>query len=123
MTQPRQRFALISLLLLVLITRALVPAGFMPSADGSAQLTLCPNGMLMPAQDDLSAGAQGTPHHHTDHCPFGAAPFAAPLSETSVFPTLAAAISVVESAPASWVPAARTASAHQPRAPPAPRTV
>ncbi len=109
--RPHHRSRIISLLLLVLVARALVPAGFMPSTAGSAALTLCPDGMVMPA----GAGSYG----HTDHCPFGAAPFAAPIAHFPPTPVLAAAVSItgVESLP--WVPSARAARAHQPRAPPA----
>jgi len=107
-SRPR-RLYLISLLLLVLVTRALVPQGFMPAGDGSAQLTLCPDGMLMP----------GNPGHlHTDHCPFGSAPFAAPLSHTPVIPVPAVAITHQGLDPAPRIAGTRVAHAHQPRAPP-----
>jgi hypothetical protein len=107
MSQSRRRLPIISLLLLVLLARALVPTGFMPASDGSAQLTLCPDGMLMPG------------HLHADHCPFGAAPCAAPLCAPPVIPQLAAAESPARFAPSPWSPAARAARSHQPRAPPA----
>ena len=109
--RPHHRVRIISLLLLVLVARALVPAGFMPSAGGSSALTLCPDGMVMPA----GPGGSG----HADHCPFGAAPFAAPITHIAPTPVLAAAVSIagVESLP--WAPSARVARAHQPRAPPA----
>jgi hypothetical protein len=109
--RPHHRSRIISLLLLVLVARALVPAGFMPSAAGSSALILCPDGMVMPS----GPGGYG----HTDHCPFGAAPFAAPLSHFAPTPVLATPVSIasVESLP--WAPSARTARAHQPRAPPA----
>ena len=115
MTQYRQhRPLIISLLLLVLIARALVPVGFMPAGDGSTQLILCPDGMLMPAD----SGAPGSVKLHTDHCPFGSAPFAAPLSATAVVPQLAAPISIPGFESSAWVPTARGARSHQPRAPP-----
>ncbi len=102
------RSALISLLLLVLVARALVPVGFMPAGDGSAQLILCPDGMLMPSG-----------HSHIDHCPFGSAPFAAPISSLAVIPTGALPVDIPGTDPSPWVPSARIARTHQPRAPPA----
>jgi hypothetical protein len=116
--RPR-RVPLISLLLLVLVVRALVPAGFMPAGNGAAQLTLCPDGMLMPSDPGDAAGAvPGAPHLHTDHCPFGSAPFAAPIAHLPVIPVLAGAISAPEIDTAPWVPGARVARTHQARAPP-----
>ncbi len=120
MISSRQRRpALISLLLLVLMARALVPVGFMPAADRSAQLILCPDGMLMPAHDGSGAPAFGQSHLHADHCPFGAAPFAAPLSHVPVHPVLADAIRPFACVPAPWIAGTRASRAHQPRAPPA----
>jgi hypothetical protein len=115
MSQSRRRLRIISLLLLVLLARALVPTGFMPASDGSAQLTLCSDGMLMPSD----AAMAGFGHLHADHCPFGAAPFAAPLSASPVIPQLASAVGLVRLAPSPWPPTARAARSHQPRAPPA----
>jgi hypothetical protein len=115
MTQYRKRSAsLISLLLLVLLARALIPVGFMPAGDGSAELTLCPDGMLMPAD----AGMPGSGHLHADHCPFGAAPFAAPLATAAAIPQLAATISLPGFESSTWLAATRAARSHQPRAPP-----
>jgi hypothetical protein len=115
MTQYRKRSAsLISLLLLVLLTRALVPVGFMPAADGSAGLTVCPDGMLMAAD----AGMPNSGHLHTDHCPFGAAPFAAPLATPAAIPQRADAISLPGFESSGWIPTSRASRSHQPRAPP-----
>jgi hypothetical protein len=115
MSQPRRRLAIIAPLLLVVLARALVPSGFMPASDGSAQLTLCPDGMLMPSDAALANAG----HLHADHCPFGAAPFAAPISAPPVIPQLAAAVGSARFAPSPWPSAGRTARSHQPRAPPA----
>jgi len=119
MSGMTSRARIIGLLLLVLVTRALVPAGFMPAGDGSAQLTLCPDGMLMPA--DPGSAAAGMPdagHPHTDHCPFGSAPFAAPIADLAVIPVLAVAIGIRGCDSCPRVPGTRAARAHQPRAPP-----
>ncbi len=116
----RRRLPIISALLLALVARAVVPVGFMPAADGSAQMTLCPDGMLMPsdAGNNAAAGMPGS-GLHTDHCPYGAAPFAAPIAEFPITPALAAAINLPDFAPSAWVPSNRTLRSHQPRAPPA----
>lgn len=117
LSRPR-RVPLISLLLLVLLARALVPTGFMPAGDGSAQLMLCPDGMLMPAETGKAAGAPSPGHLHTDHCPFGSAPFAAPIADLAVIPVLAVAVGNPGIDPAPWVASTRAARTHQPRAPP-----
>ncbi len=114
----RRKLRIISLLLLVLVARALVPAGFMPAGDGSAQLTLCPDGMLMPTVPGAAAGVSNLGHLHADHCPFGSAPFAAPIVELAVIPVLAVAISISGLDASRWVPSVRVARTHQPRAPP-----
>jgi Protein of unknown function (DUF2946) len=117
------RLSVISLLLLVLVARALVPVGFMPASDGSAQLTLCPDGMQMSPDMpmmDMGAGASGGGHAHVDHCPFGSAPFAAPITAIAVIPVLAAAILAHGTSPAPWLPGVRSLRANQPRAPPVP---
>lgn len=120
MRSSRHRQSIISLLLLVLVARALVPAGFMPASNGSAQLMLCPAGMLMPAVSTQGdPAAPGQPHTHTDSCPYGSAPFAAPLAHLPVIPTLVPAISTPGFEPVLWRAGSRPDRTQQPRAPPA----
>jgi hypothetical protein len=109
---------IVSLLLLVLVARALVPVGFMPAGNGSAQLMLCPDGMLMPDAGS-PGGAPNSGHLHVDHCPFGSAPFAAPISELPISPERAASISIPGFDSSPWIPSVRGSPSHQPRAPPA----
>jgi hypothetical protein len=74
-----QRELLTSLLLVAIVFRALIPAGFMPSADRPFSLEICHAGSLaLPAGSDHS----GHPGHssHFDHCPFGSAPGTGPLT-------------------------------------------
>lgn len=115
----RSRRALITgTLLATLLWRALIPSGFMPATDGSAALVFCPEGM----PDMVLERTTGDPHgsDHTEHCPFGAAPSAAPVSSATV-----AAVRTDDLAqpPAQRYDsprlADRSARAHQPRAPPA----
>jgi hypothetical protein len=94
----RTRYWLNSLLLLTLTLRALIPAGYMPAADGSFALDLCPDGL--PAQivayskdairlthashHDHANAPSGGQHSHgfslAKHCIFAAALSAAALT-------------------------------------------
>jgi hypothetical protein len=87
----RQRRSWASLLLLVLLLfRAYIPAGFMPASGVPFALELCPVGLAgMPAAHFLHHA--GTPDHPGTHdhtgshadfaaCPFGSAPAAGPIS-------------------------------------------
>ncbi|HTQ36012.1 MAG TPA: hypothetical protein VMH77_03155 [Steroidobacteraceae bacterium] len=114
---------LISLLLLALSCRALVPAGFMPAADGSARLALCQNGMPdmpgMPGMPDMVLPHGGAPHgNHVEHCPFGAAPSFAPLPVLAVELRLSTDLPGLPPASESAPPPARISGAHRARAPP-----
>ena len=79
----RQHRWLVSLLVVALALRALIPVGFMPSGNGQLALQICPEGF--PAALLHTAGhhhhdhdsPQGSGHDHKSwmqgHCPFGAA--------------------------------------------------
>jgi hypothetical protein len=59
---------------LVTLGRALIPAGFMPSASGGFPLMLCPgHGMAMPEAGTLGHEKPGGQHHEASICPFAAA--------------------------------------------------
>lgn len=62
-------------LLLLLLLRAYVPMGFMPSA-GSLALTICPEGLPQLTHHLHHHGDQS--HDAFEHCPFGSAPAAGP---------------------------------------------
>src|ERR1700690_182886 len=106
--------------LLVAVTfRALIPAGFMPSAERPLRLEICRAGYL--ARLDTAAPAQhphGAPQN--EHCPFGAAPGAGVLPATVALP-LASTIVI---APTIEFEALRIAvrvdRAHPARGPPRP---
>jgi hypothetical protein len=75
----------IALLLPFMALRALLPAGFMPSADGGPRLVLCSEGL--PASD--SGGGPSQPAHGDagDNCPFAhAAHFAPPRFHVTSVP-------------------------------------
>jgi hypothetical protein len=69
-----QRELLTSLLLVAMVFRALIPAGFMPSAERPFSLEICHAGTL-------GSGHSVPPNHspHFEHCPFGSAPATGPL--------------------------------------------
>ena len=117
LNRKHRRALITSTLLVTLLWRALIPSGFMPAADGSASLVVCPDGM----PDMVMGQAAGHPHggNHTEHCPFGAAPYAAPVPAVAV---VALPADDLATSPAQQYdalrPAVRSARAHQPRAPP-----
>ena len=76
----RTRELTAALMLAAFAARALVPEGFMPARDGSLAVEICPDGF--PAQLLPHAAHH---HHrggsaHTDHCVFGSASAAGPLT-------------------------------------------
>src|SRR5260221_5639919 len=75
----RRQELLTSVLLAMLLFRAYIPVGFMPASGTPFLLELCPaaSSMPMPAHHHHPAGS----HTHFDHCPFGSAPAAGPISD------------------------------------------
>jgi hypothetical protein len=72
--RPKQRLWVISALLLALVVRALIPAGFMPAIDRSFSFQVCPDGfpaallndLAIPGADARAAtGAEHAGHHHS----------------------------------------------------------
>ena len=59
--------------LLAVLARVWVPAGFMPSTGHGIALKFCHAGMSMPAEP-VSPGSQPARAGHAEHCPFGSAP-------------------------------------------------
>ena len=120
----RRRHRLITgLLLVALVFRVLIPAGFMPAGDGSLSLRICPMAMMADGLPmSLPTPSDGEDHPggpaHSDHCPYAFAPAAAPV------PHFAAVLPELLAATASRPPIVavrlvrRTARTHQPRAPP-----
>jgi hypothetical protein len=135
---------LISALLLALVTRALIPAGFMPATDRPLSFQICPEGFPaqllassqdphahhhhgagaeQPASAQSGAASAGTHHQHSaagnEHCVFAAAAAAGPLAFA---PTFAAEAAIALPLPATVLPS-RTESLRfrlpQPRGPPA----
>lgn len=64
---PTQRLWVISTLLVALVVRALIPAGFMPAADRPFSFQICPDGFPAALLQDgaaLPASAHEGHHHH-----------------------------------------------------------
>lgn len=137
---------LASLVLLSFTIRALVPLGFMPSADRPFTLQICPVGFpshLLPqaaAEDPRAhrhgdhhstglAGAQkaaspdGSSHDHdawrAQHCVFGAVTSAAPVSQAFVVTVALDLTRLPEADSVSSIIKAPRYRVQQPRAPPA----
>jgi hypothetical protein len=109
----RHRHVATCLLLVMLLVRASVPAGFMPQSGNPLQLQLCSAGMpgMQPAHTTESLA------HATD-CPFGHSPVAGPIAEgivpTSFQASLSRPLLVFDTQPSG----ARLLRAQQARAPP-----
>jgi hypothetical protein len=109
--------------LLLLLFRAYVPAGFMPAAGAPFQLELCPSGLQTQTPLSVSMSMpQGHQHAGShvafDHCPFGSAPAAGPISQLLGFQPAQQAGSHRASEFRAEVFGARVQRAHQPRGPP-----
>ena len=121
-----QRQWIISVLLVTVVVRALIPAGFMPAADFTYQI--CPDGF--PAQllhDEHAAhhshhhGEQGSHEHgaaRAEHCVFAAAAGAAPAPHTALLLTSVETEATSHLYLPPVLPALTRYRAQQPRAPP-----
>jgi hypothetical protein len=130
---------LIGALLIAFAFRALIPQGFMPSADRPFTLQICPDGfpahLLAAASDPHAAHADGHHHHHaagsgdeapahqhsqftSQHCVFAAAAGAAlaPAFVTTI--ALSTGHVHLQPVPAVAIVASQTYRPQQARAPP-----
>lgn len=101
------------LVLIALILRAMLPAGWMPDASGNAPLVIC-SVDAPSAEHDGKAPAQNI---HQDACPFSGLPH---LASTPDVPTLIAPGFHAFVAATDRVYAAQIAARHQPQSPRAP---
>jgi hypothetical protein len=95
-------------LLIALLFQAMIPAGFMPAADGSFALKICPH--------DSNHHTGG--HSHVEFCPYGALPGAAPLPHIAVSLPSTPIVQQPIAGPASSRAHIRLERAHSPRGPP-----
>jgi hypothetical protein len=126
----RRRSPFLALALLAFSLRALIPIGFMPAADGTLALMICPGGFppaLLPQEQTMS-GSMGSPMpQRSGHglmedgfciftTGFSAAP--PPLILATLYLLLAVIAVIATSMPAP--PGIRRVQVPQARAPPAP---
>lgn len=111
------RTLIASLMLVAFASRALIPLGFMPASDRPFSLEICWEGL--PA----ALLAHGAHHHHSggaphnEHCVFGSACSAGPVSHLTL-PIDNAIAQRVRAVVASIADAVRLVHLPQPRAPP-----
>ena len=78
---------MISILLVTLVLRALIPVGFMPASGQGFSLTICRADFPAPSAPQDTGRHPGNPLH-VEHCAFGNAPAAGPAMEVArVLPT------------------------------------
>jgi hypothetical protein len=83
----RRRELVISILLVTLVLRALIPVGFMPASGEGFSLTICRADLPAPSAPQDTGRHPGNPLH-VEHCAFGNAPAAGPAMEVArVLPT------------------------------------
>ncbi len=141
---PKQRLWVISTLLIALVVRALIPAGFMPAADRPFSFQVCPDGFPAALLQDATApadvhaghhhhdvdGLLAVAHHHdgpahnhssasAEHCVFAAAAGAFALAFSAAFSAPAASISTPDVAYDSPAFESHRFRLPQPRGPPA----
>ena len=78
----RKREHVISILLVTLMLRALIPVGFMPASGEGFSLTICRADFPAPSAPQDTGRHPGNPLH-VEHCAFGNAPAAGPAMEVA----------------------------------------
>ena len=109
-----QRRLIGAALLLVLLFRAYVPIGFMPSA-GFLALKICPEGLPQLVQHHHHGGES---HDAFEHCPFGSAPAAGPAPHLVSLPPRVPPLAVAPIVDAAALLLSRSDRAHPSTGPP-----
>jgi hypothetical protein len=127
----RRQDLMTGVVLVMLLFRAYVPAGFMPAPGTPFLLELCPAAAAMPPAMGMpmdmpmgmdmpvSAHHHSGTHSHFEHCPFGSAPATGPVSHVDVLKPAGQMVSQAAVAFEATRFAERPQRAHQPRGPPA----
>ena len=110
------RTLFISLLLMALGSRVLIPPGFMPSTSGPFSVIIC-HGGIGPHDHGTHPGDP----RQSDHCQFGAAPAAGPVSEVAIVRAPPPLVARTEPAFDSFHSDLLRGRAHPPRGPPSSR--
>lgn len=114
----RARRSLIGILLVAVLARGLIPAGYMPAYAGSLGLQLCNAGLTHHSSHDSDPRSGRAPH--LEHCVFGNAPLAGPTPHGVIALPPAAPPSDSTFVTKPLQVSARIHRTQQPRAPPLP---
>ncbi|HEX4160832.1 MAG TPA: DUF2946 family protein [Rhizomicrobium sp.] len=108
----------LSLAVLAMVVRGLVPAGWMPDMDGSGRVVICTGqGPMRPASG--SHRGHTLPDRGDRICPFAAAAHQSPPPAFAAAPKpIPSGLHVAQAATAERVLARRLYARHSPRAPP-----
>lgn len=117
--RPVPHYWVTGILLVALGFRALIPAGFMPSATRPLTLEICRAGFLA-TLDDRTPAQHPPGSSQNDQCPFGAAPAAGPIAAASVLPPAGPAVALPTIRFETLHLGARVDRAHPARGPPRP---
>ncbi len=125
-SSPGTRAILTAFLLAAFALRALIPAGYMPSADRPFQLEICPTGFPAHLLSDTSGGNHHDGHtgsHNGDgsgfkHCVFGSATASGPAPQLPSLVVLHVQLSEPSVSLPLPIVTVRRFQIQQPRAPP-----
>jgi hypothetical protein len=114
----RSQFKLLtSFLLAALLFRAYVPVGFMPASGTPFLLEICSGQYPAPMASHHAHQHSGN-HEHFEHCPFGSAPAAGPISHVVDFQPSGQISSFIVIDFVPLTVGVRLDRAHPPRGPP-----
>jgi hypothetical protein len=127
---------LISLLLVAIGVRALIPAGFMPATDRPFSFQICPDGFPAQLLHDVAIGDEHAAHHHgqqqqddtgstpehgaarAEHCVFAVAAGAGPAPQIALLVAPAESQAAPQASFTIRIPELTRHRVQQPRAPP-----
>jgi Protein of unknown function (DUF2946) len=109
---------IISLLLMSLGIRGLIPVGFMPSTDHAFTLQVCPHAAGMQMAQPAGHQGHGSNGSHGEHCPFATSAAGAPTPHIAQLVASSALDVRIQLQRAEPVRAVRRFQIQQPRAPP-----
>jgi hypothetical protein len=114
----RARRSLVGILLLAVLARGLIPAGYMPASGAGFGLQLCDAGLSHHPPLHGDPGPGGAPH--VEHCVFGNAPLTGPAPHGIVVVAPPAPVSAQSFPVKPLRVSVRLPRTQQPRAPPLP---
>jgi hypothetical protein len=114
----RARRSLVGILLLAVLARGLIPAGYMPATGMGFGLQLCDAGLSHHPPQHGGPGPRGAPH--VEHCVFGNAPLPGPAPHGIVVVAPPAPVAALSFPAKPLRVSVRLLRTQQPRAPPLP---